>query len=1009
MYNHKQGFFLSKFNTNRRTRMTKNISLQGVWDFRLDAGCTGIHDAFYTTPLGDTITLPGTTSMAQKGTFSDKRETGTLTDPYLFEGYAWYSKEVHLEEADLSKNIFLYLERTRVTKVWVDDIPIGSYDSLNTPHIYDLTGAVTKPDFRLTILVANLQKPEEGVTDPLAYPTKGGHLTSPDTQTNWNGIIGEIAIHIHETCFISHIKTYPDTGKASVTLELTTVNTSDTDSTKQIRVETRLRDRDGLKDHATAAQSFDVPFPAGEAVTSITYELNEEPVYWSEYSPVIYELTASFTENEETTVTTFGFRDFKTDGLDFTINGRKTFLRGKHDGLIFPLTGAVPATVEEWIRVLSISKSYGINHYRFHTCCPPDAAFTAADLVGIYMEPQLPFWGTMTAPGEEGHNDTEQSYLIEEGFRMMKYFGNHASYCMMSLGNELWGSKERISEILAAYKAVDTRHLYTQGSNNFQHTPVILPEEDFFVGVRLSKNRLFRGSYGMCDAPLGHVQTAEPSTRKNYDEAILPTHTSTDSSDDAAEIEIQYGTGVKKVKAAENTEVLMPEIPVISHEIGQYCVYPDFHEIDKYTGVLKARNFEVFRERLTEKGMADQADDFFYNSGKLAVQCYKEELEAAARTKNLAGYQILDIQDFSGQGTALVGILDAFMDSKGLVTTKEWAQYCSDAILLAEFDSYVLTAGTSFDVSLAIRYYRQESLAGKSVSCRFTLADGTVSSENTVALPDELLGLNELEAVTIDVPAVSEAGTATLTLDIDGTDIHNEYELFLYPAVTDRIDPATVATVGEGEHTTYITNNFDQAETLLAKGSRVLYLPEETKESLRGFYCTEFWCYPMFRDICEWMKKPVAVGTMGLLIQNEHPALKQFPSHSYATPQWYQLVSHCDCAILDDTTDKSFRPIVQMIDNFDRNHKLGILFEGQVGNGSLMVCTIRLSELVNLTEPTRDESITATDEVITYREVTKLPEVDQFIRSIMSYVSSDAFKPGQTLDMKKLRKTFVGE
>ena len=201
----------------------------------------------------------------------------------------------------------------------------------------------------------------------------------------------------------------------------------------------------------------------------------------------------------------------------------------------------------------------------------------------------------------------------------------------------------------------------------------------------------------------------------------------------------------------------------------------------------------------------------------------------------------------------------------------------------------------------------------------------------------------------------------------------------------------------------------DQADALLAKGSRVLYLPEETKESLKGFYCTEFWCYPMFRDICEWMKKPVAVGTMGLLIQNEHAALKQFPSHSYATPQWYQLVSHCDCAILDDTTDKSFRPIVQMIDNFDRNHKLGILFEGQVGNGSLMVCTIRLSELVNLTEPTRDESITATDEVITYRDVTKLPEVDQFIRSIISYVSSDAFKPSQTLDMKKLRKTFIGE
>ena len=407
--------------------------------------------------------------------------------------------------------------------------------------------------------------------------------------------------------------------------------------------------------------------------------------------------------------------------------------------------------------------------------------------------------------------------------------------------------------------------------------------------------------------------------------------------------------------------------------------------------------------------MLDQADDFFYNSGKLAVQCYKEELEAAARTKNLAGYQILDIQDFSGQGTALVGILDAFMDSKGLVTTKEWAGYCSDAILMAEFDSYVLTAGSVFEFSTAFRYYRPESLAGKSVTYRFTLQDDTKAAEGTIPLPSDILGLVELEDISIPVPAINDATTAVLSLFIDGTGISNEYELYLYPADNDHLDLANVASVGEGAEKTYITNDFDQAEAMLTEGKRVLYLPKETVESLKGFYCTEFWCYPMFRDICEWMKKPVAVGTMGLLIQNEHPALKQFPSHTYATPQWYQLVSHCDCAILDDTTDKSYRPIVQMMDNFDRNHKLGILFEGQVGTGSLMVCTIRLSELVNLTEPTRDDTITAVGEIISHRDVTHLPEVDQFIKSLISYVSSDAFQPEQTLDMKKLRKTFVGE
>ena len=427
---------------------------------------------------------------------------------------------------------------------------------------------------------------------------------------------------------------------------------------------------------------------------------------------MVYRLELSIAGSSEKSVTTFGLRKFSTSETEFLINGTPTFLRGKHDGLIFPLTGAVPATVDEWLLVMKISKSYGINHYRFHTCCPPDAAFTAADYLGIYMEPQLPFWGTMTAPGDENHNEEEQQYLITEGYRMMDAFGNHASYCMMSLGNEPWGSKEQMAQIIRDYKKIDTRHLYTQGSNNVQHTPVLLPEDDFYVGVRFSKNRLIRGSYGMCDAPLGHIQWEEPSTIHTYDDVINPQDTEASLLEETEEIEIQYGTGVKKVKAAKGEGALIPHIPVVSHEIGQFAVYPNFRETKKYTGVLKARNFEVFQERLEEKGMLDQADDFFYASGKLSVQCYKEELEAAARTKLLAGYQILDIQDFTGQGTALVGILDAFMDNKGHVTPEEWAGYCSDGILLAQFDSYVLTNGETFRPAMAIRYYNPEKLNG---------------------------------------------------------------------------------------------------------------------------------------------------------------------------------------------------------------------------------------------------------------------------------------------------------
>ncbi len=950
--------------------MIKKLDLAGSWHFAMDAAKDGIQNKQYHTMPEDTISLPGTTSQAKKGIPSDVRETGSLTDPWLFEGYAWYSKDISLEEGDLGKNIYLFLERTRMTKVWLDDTFIGEFDSLNTPHNYDLTNYIVKTQFRLTILVSNVD-----------YPTKGGHLTSPDTQTNWNGIIGEIALHIFDSIYLTKIKTFPDIASKSVHVTFDTVNTTNSNLQKTVTAKAFLTDISGDTGVTAKEAEFTVDFPAGGGSGSFTYPLGEDAALWSEYTPVVYRLELSIAGSSEKSVTTFGLRKFSTSETEFLINGTPTFLRGKHDGLIFPLTGAVPATVDEWLLVMKISKSYGINHYRFHTCCPPDAAFTAADYLGIYMEPQLPFWGTMTAPGDENHNEEEQQYLITEGYRMMDAFGNHASYCMMSLGNELWGSKEQMAQIIRDYKKIDTRHLYTQGSNNFQHTPVLLPEDDFYVGVRFSKNRLIRGSYGMCDAPLGHIQWEEPSTIHTYDDVINPQDTEASLLEETEEIEIQYGTGVKKVKAAKGEGALIPHIPVVSHEIGQFAVYPNFRETEKYTGVLKARNFEVFQERLEEKGMLDQADDFFYASGKLSVQCYKEELEAAARTKLLAGYQILDIQDFTGQGTALVGILDAFMDNKGHVTPEEWAGYCSDGILLAQFDSYVLTNGETFRPAMAIRYYNPEKLNGNNL--HWELSEGQTSVlAGDISIPDNAFGLVQLGTAEILLPENKNAVIYTLTLSVPGTKMKNSYELYSYPPSQDGLELGIVTTISQNGVHIFLTQDFDEAAAFLKQGKRVLYLPNEIPESIEGFYCTDFWCYPMFRNISEWMKKPVPVGTMGLLIQKGHPALAGFPSHKYATPQWYQLVSHANCAILEDATNKSYRPIVQMIDNFERNHKLGILFEGKVGDGCLMVCTSRLSEISNR------------------------PEVKQFTKSLLEYLTSDAFAPQEELDMEKLKKVF---
>ena len=906
------------------------------------------------TSFNDTISLPGTTSYAKKGKRNENIEVSCLTDEYKFEGHAWFSKEIEIIDEISSKNCLLYLERTRVTTVWIDGVEIGTQNSLSTPHIYDLTSSLSSGKHKITILVDNTN-----------YPTKGGHLTSPDTQTNWNGITGKMELRIYGEAYLNDIQVYPNSKEKRITI-----------NAKANGIESGIV--------SVSAESFnsgnlhnrkEKEFTFITSDISIDYLLGEDAQLWSEHEPNLYKVRISLKANGltlDTNEVTIGLREFKASGDKFTINGQKTFLRGKHDGLVFPKTGFAPTTVDEWLEVLKISKSYGINHYRFHTCCPPEAAFEAADLLGIYMEPELPFWGTVTDESYENHNASEQEFLINEGISILNKFGNHPSFVMMSLGNELWGSKERIAEILRLYKGIDNRHLYTQGSNNFQFTPVILEEEDFFCGVRFSQDRLIRGSYATCDAPLGHVQTDEPSTLKSYDENISPTainnHKEVENNTENI-IEIQYGTGTQQVKATSFNDQLIPNIPVVSHEIGQYVTYPNFTEIEKYTGSLKARNLEAFQQRLSDKGLSDLAEKYFQCSGKLAVACYKEELEAAFRSQTLGGFQILDIQDFSGQGTALVGIVDAFMDSKGLVSPEDWRSFCSDAVLLARFEKYNFTAGEDFNAHIELTHYRPIALNNLNLVWELRSDRAVYEKGEAFVSSNPTKNYIDICDISFKIPSLTSMEKLTLTLKIYGTDIFKTYDIWVYPK--------NISIVKDG------VNIFDRlcedAIVLLEKGEKVLILPklDRLENSIEGLYSTDFWCYPMFRSISESMNKKTPVGTLGLLINNQHPIFNDFPSEEYSTYPWWNIVSNSRSIILDDTP-KDFRPIVQTIDNFERNHKLGLIYECNVLNGKLLICSCDFDIIIDT------------------------PEAKQLLYSILNYVQSDQFQPKDTIELDVL-------
>lgn len=850
------------------------IDLSGQWQVKLDAEKQETMPQAYP----ETMMLPGTTSAAGLGMPNPAKETGCLTDAYRFEGAAWFMRTFTAGDWT-GEQTMLTLERTRKTTVYLDGRPIGHQESLCTPHRYFLP-PVHAGEHTLVIRVDN--------TD---YPTRGGHLTSPDTQSNWNGITGEISLTVAHT-LLTDLTVRPDLRRGCLRVHGHIIGAPD-----------------GVAGIVLPGQMEHL-LPYRRGVLDGECPLKGNEAFWDEAHPEIH--TISIDLDGDVYETTFGLRDVRTLGRRLLINGRETFLRGKVDNLLYPKTGYTPTDVASWMTILGIAKEYGINHYRYHTACPPDAAFTAADLLGVYMAPELPFWGTVAEEGEEGYDERERDFLFQEGFRILREYGHHPSFLWLSLGNELWGSKDVLNRMMRAYREADDTKLYSSGANNYQFVPDVLDEENVFVGVRLGRERLIRGSYAMCDAPQGIVQTTAPESVSNYDVSIVPE--TLGQSGEAGKVQIQYGTGVKEVDA-QSADALIPDVPVISHEVGQYVFYPDFSEIPHYTGPLKPRNIEAMREKLEWSGLYGEHEAFFRQTGHLAVDCYKREIETLLRSREVSGFQLLDLQDYTGQGTALVGVLNAMMENKGLISAEEWREFCAGTVVLGEFASFTGVMGEDirFDVQIS------ECDPEKQHTCiRCTLMDGERELYACDVTPGARQGrLTDAVSVTFPAECYRDAMqeritglTVVLTLE-DGT--RNHYPIWLIPPIDIRITREGIEK--DGRMVAFVSAEEKADGAAIVVPSAEGQLPAE--------YCTDFWCYPMFRSISESMGKPVPVGTMGLSIDTASPLLKRFAQEDYTTPAWYAILQTAHVQRLP----ADIHPAVQMIDNTERCARLGILYQ----------------------------------------------------------------------------------
>jgi len=901
------------------------ISLAGTWRFALDPDSKGVDEKWFAKQLDDKVVLPGTTDENQKGIKKDERRDDRLSRVYYWKGCAWYQRQVVIPESWRGKHVQLLLERTKHSDVWIDDAHCGTQDSLSTPHIYDIGNRLTPGKHTLTILVDNSKLP----------PVGAAHAFDERTQTNWNGIVGLIRLSAADPVRVGAIQVYPDIKDYKARIRCVVTN----DTSQPIRAVIKARAETWNTAKALTFESRTVPVKAAgpETIIEFDYPLGKGAPLWDEFHPAMIRLTISLEAHQQTKhfadtrMVDFGLRSFSTKRNQFTINGRPTFLRGKNDACIFPLTGYPPMDKAGWLKVLRIAKSYGINHYRFHSWCPPDAAFQAADELGIYLQPELPNKATSFNKPEHG------GYLRREGELIFKTYGNHPSFVMFTLGNEL-GRNQAMFDMIEYFKQTDPRHLYAQGSNNLHWRPKRAEGDDFWVTCKTGKEHPVRGSFFQADYATPHIEHRPPSTMVDFSESIA---------------------GVP--------------VPVVGHETGQFQVFPDFTEIPKYTGVLKARNLEVFRQRLADKNMLDQANEFVRASGALSILCYREDIETALRTPGFGGFQLLDLQDFPGQGTALVGILNAFMESKGLTTPESWRRFCCETVPLLRMKKYVWTNDEMFIGRVQVAHYGPADLPDMQLTWKVT----TPSKHIVAAGQFESVTIKQGSVFDVDMfcfslEKVQTPQKLTIEIRIEDTEFSNLYEFWVYSPKVDTAAPPGIT----------IVRQFNESmEESLRAGAKVLLVPElqSLEYSIKGAFQSDFWCFPMFRRGAERRGIEAAPGTLGILCDPRCAALAHFPTEFHSNWQWWHLVKHSRPLILDDAP-AAYRPMVQVIDNFERNQKLALLFETRLGAGKLIVCTI---DLVRLNDR---------------------PEARQFLYSLLQYMDSNAFAPKTELNIALLRK-----
>ena len=874
------------------------------------------------------------TSTVQK----KKYITTRFTRKAAFEGKAVYERRFDAKEQDQinglckeNDRVFISVERSRKLSLWVNDREVEAYEAgtLSTPYCFEVTGLNLE---KIVFVCDNTY--EHWPVRSIKYSS----AASNETQTNWNGLLGKLELFGRKSSFIEHIIVHPYRLEEAKSMEWNVILYIDAAEafTEEVQIQfqklgmtfkKRLEIRQGRHAYETAFK-----------IAQREMQNDFRTYFWSMDTPELEVISVKgnrLTEKKES----FGIRFLdQNERGDLRLNKQRIFLRMETNCCVFADTGHMPLTVEEWNQIFKTYASYGINAVRFHSHCPPKEAFTAADQTGILLQVELSNWDPKNAFGEPYAKEYYQLELEQ----ILWNYGNHPSFAFLSLGNELWPQEVGIlvqKLLIKKAKTMDPTRFYLSSSNGFYGVNGPMPEEDLYTSANYLEETIRATNSGMT----GMLNKQEPNSTFSYSKVV------------------------EKIKQQKN-------IPVVSFEVGQYEILPDLKEIDSFCGVLLPNNLRAVEERVKEAGMDKDWEERVEITGRMAKMCYRAEIEATLRTPNMSGIALLGMQDFPGQGTALVGMLNSHLRPKsyGFSSNEDWKQFCADQVVLLLLDRFVYREEELFTGRIQFANYGREEVCG---TLRVTFTE-EISGEEVCLLEKpvkakkgELTELGEVKALfpgkkknvsyTVKTEVVTKQENYVNTYVVWVYGKKNSYQQRNYFS-KEKEDATKENTKENTKEEILITQDMKEAVNACKEGKKVFLSPKvEDLQKIEGMntcFTTDFWSVKTFPD------QP---GYMGCIIENEHPIYQYFPTKNYPEWQWWHLTTDAYAVVVSDNT----KPLLEVMDSYARIRKLAFLVEAKVGKGKLLFSSMGLLEKQ------------------------KFPEVTALLEGIFDYMESDLFLP----------------